>query len=412
MVEFSLTLFGPEDGGQSFTSPKDVARNSENFNVTPQDFEFKPGGKIVQIFNFDDRGFYLSLNQQVYKIGSDRPGYTFGPGVLVSGKNIKLEPFLGSLFELHKNFTKECLNDLGKFNGPHFIGTYVSTIDRKYEILKGDIQLSESALIDYSVLKNPNTKLEVAGLKIHSIDDVFELSQMVNWYINSPASLMWKRLFIYENNSGEPLGNIRHIDSVTAVDINFFALYSAQLNDLANQKIEADRKFSAYYDENIQLNGQIQDLRLKIQVRPQAQLQVNRPPAGVSEAKISANQMNMISAAIDGLIKPRVVSIQEDLQKFKPQIKEIQSEVLASNQRASSNFVIQIIAGLLAVSAIILSLITYLQLERVNRLLQNTPNELSRMEERLTAAINVRKTPAPSELGSTVISPIEPRDRR
>jgi len=213
--------------------------------------------------------------------------------------------------------------------------------------------------------------------------------------------LLWKRLFIYENNSGEPLGNIRHIDSVTSVDINFFALYSTQLNDLANQKIEADRKLSAYYDENIQLNGQIQDLRLKIQVRPQAQLQVNRPPAEVSEAKISANQLNMISAAIDGLIKPRVVSIQEDLQKFKPQIKEIQSEVLASNQRASSNFVIQIIAGLLAVSAIILSLITYLQLERVNNVLQTRSNELLRMEERLTAAINVRKTPAPSEVDST-----------
>jgi hypothetical protein len=149
------------------------------------------------------------------------------------------------------------------------------------------------------------------------------------------------------------------------------------------------------------LNGQIQDLRLQIQVRPQAQLQTNRPHVGVPEAKISANQLNMISGVIDSLIKPRVVSIQEDLQKFKPQIKEIQSEVLASNQKASSNFVMQIIAGLLAVSAVVLSLITYLQLERVNKVLQNTPTELLRMEERLTAAINVRKTPAPSEVDST-----------
>lgn len=397
MIEFSLTLFGPEDGGQSFTFPKDVERNPETFNVTPQDFEFKPGGKILQILNIEDRGFYLSLNQQVYKIGSDRPGYTFGPGVLVSGKSIQLEPFLSSLFELHKNFNKECLNELGKFNGSHFIGPYVSTIDKKYEILKGDVQLSENALIDYSGLKQSNTKLEVASLKIHSIDDVFELSQIVNWYINSPASLMWKRLFIYENNSGEPLGNIRHIDSVTSFDINCFALYSAQLNDLANQKIEADRRLSAYYEENMQLNGQIQDLRLQIQVRPQAQLQVNRPHAGVPEAKISASQLNTISGAIDSLIKPRVVSIHEDLQKFKPQLKEIQSEVLASNQKASSNFVMQVIAVILTVSTVVFSLIIYLQLERVSKVLQTTSNELSRMEERLTAAINVRKSPAPSE---------------
>ena len=388
MIGFSLTLFGPEDGFQNFTYPKDASKIPENYNVTPQDFNFKHGGKIIQVIGVEDQGFYLSLHQQIYKIGSDRPGYTFGPGVLVSDKKILFDQFLTSVLELHSHFTKECVNELGKFNGPVFIGTYAATIDKKYEILKSDIQPSQVNSIHFNSLKNVNLKSDVACVKINSINNIQEVSNTISWFINSPASLMWKRLFLYEENSGEPVGNVRYIENIASEDLNFFALYAAQVSNLMGQKIEYEKRLIAYKEENSRLHNQAQELELKIRSNLQSlpQLRVESPRD--SSANLAASQLSMLQGSIEGVIQPRVASIYDEVQKIKPQIKKIQSDLVFTYEKASLNFVLLVILILFALCAGVLSAFVYLKFQNSHLIFDDFSKDMTQMENRLISEIN------------------------
>jgi len=320
---------------------------------------------------------------------------------LINDKNILLEQFLTSLMDLHTNFTKECVNELGKFDGQAFMGPYVSTIDKKYEILRGDILPVQKIQINFNSLKDLNLKYEVACIKIKSISNVQDLIGILNWYINGPASMLWRKLFIYEGDSGEPLGNVRHIDNILSEDINFFALYADQVNSLTGQKVEHERRLLAFKQENLNLSSQVQDLLhqnqslSKVLSQSQTQLKVDqsRPPTPT----ISSVQFSVLSEAIENVIKPRVVSLFDDFQKIKPQIKQIQSDIVVVNKEKSSYFITEIFLFLFLLGAAGTSYVFYLELDEMKKALRSSMSEISRMEERLKKEINIVRSPVGGE---------------
>lgn len=402
MNELSLTLFGTVDGDQHFTYPKDTQKIPEQYHITPQDFSFRPGGKLVQVIKAEGAGFYLSLHQQIYGIGSERPGYTFGPGVFLDDKNIKYENLLSSLFELHLNFSKECINESGKFNGQYFAKNYSETIDKKYEILKEDVLAAQHIFSDYSLFRS-QSRAEPACINIQSINNLAELKTLVDWYLNSPASVVYKRLFIYQGDSGEPVGSVKFIDSPQTEDIRFFSLYADYVSKFNAQHGRAASEISSLKSQVEKLTSENSGL---LRARQQATAQPNLAalPSGNLAGTASSRQLNNFQGTIDA-VQARVHSAHEDLQKIKPQVASLNSLLNETNEKLSVNFIFLLFLMIFSLVLVAGGLFAYWRLHEVIDFQTKTSEGISAGQVRLINDIASLKSIPQSEPSITSCPP-------
>ena len=86
MANFSFTIFGPEDGFKQFTVSSAGLSPDESFKINPAEFDFKIGGRLIQIIKLNG-SVYLSFHQQVFQVNGERPGYTFGEALYFDSNN-------------------------------------------------------------------------------------------------------------------------------------------------------------------------------------------------------------------------------------------------------------------------------------------------------------------------------------
>jgi hypothetical protein len=135
MVNFSFSVFGPEDGFKLFTVSTGALSPDDSFEISPSEFDFKTGGRLIQVIKLNG-SVYISYHQQIFQVNSERPGYTFGEALYFESNNFNSSLIVENLSKLHAAFSHECLTENGRFDGSRFVNSYKSTQADKYNILQ------------------------------------------------------------------------------------------------------------------------------------------------------------------------------------------------------------------------------------------------------------------------------------
>jgi len=252
MSNFSLTVFGPEDGYQEFTFPQSGPVPKELYKITPQDFEFNQGGKLIQIINTDSTGFYIAYHEQVLSSNGLRNGYTFGEGLLCTDKIFDSSKTLKILFDFHNFFAKECINEEKRFDGFHFINSFIKTLPLKVAKLN---ELSIKSFDNNQTQITKDLYKNNAYIICESIGLNIEVSSILNWMLDSIGSTGVSRLFIIDKFSGTPSEKFRLIDRID-VETNFI------VSELNNEKLKLIHKLD---DQNKVLKNENTNLQIQYQ---------------------------------------------------------------------------------------------------------------------------------------------------
>jgi hypothetical protein len=346
MSNFSFTIFGPEDGYKQFTVPNQGLIPDDSFKINPSDFEFKSGGKLLQIIKNKEK-IYISLHQQVFQVNGERPGYTFGESIYFETADFDVGLIVRNIYDLHAAFSHECITEVGRFDGFKFVNQYRSSQLSKFNILKNDFD-SSSLNIKKSVESNFYPGAKSAVYITFSLDDLAEVCKIVSWMIDSIGSMKYSRLLIADNSSGVASDEFHKITSLDNESLSVFnSVYSAYV-EYRGENSKLEKLKSELIAENNNLHSQNQDLALRLSnsMKQNASMAV-QPSAKVVVSNANQN-FNNIENGIE-LVKSDVsklkigsAKIQEDLSRATEEVSSIKSYSVLS---VIINFLLVFVVG-------------------------------------------------------------------
>lgn len=326
MSNFSLTIFGPEDGYKQFTIPNSSLIPDDSFKINPSDFDFRIGGKLLQVIRINDKA-YISLHQQVFQVNGERPGYTFGEAIYFEISNFNISIILKNIYELHAAFTHVCINEFGRFDGFKFVNQYRSTQKSKFDILKNEFDNNLTA-VSNSPVGNLFSNAKSAYFVTESLEDISNIHKIVTWMLESVGSLKYSRLLIIDSLSGIPsedFTKINNLDSENSSVLSF--IYSAYSNcRIENSNLEKVK--SDLIIENNSLIGKNQELNSKLlNLNKTNSLQSIQPPSRVVVSQSNASL---------SLIEQNLEAVKSELVRLKGATAKIQDGVALVADKTSS----------------------------------------------------------------------------
>ena len=312
MANFSFTIFGPEDGFKQFTVSTAGLSPDESFKINPAEFDFKIGGRLIQVIKLNG-SVYLSFHQQVFQVNGERPGYTFGEALYFDSNNFDTELIVKNLYELHAAFSYECITESGRFDGTRFVNSYRSTQNSKYKILKEDLSsntYTRDKLIDKIIFPNAADGF----YKCASLNDWVDVSKVVKWMVESAGSIRYSRLFIIDDNSGRPseeFNNIINLDSENNVVLNSF--YSSY-KDYQQEYTKLEKIKSSLVQENNELTAKLTDLVAKVSSLKNSNQYASQ--ANNVSIKNTGQNLDYLESSVD-VLKSDIGKIKTALHKIK-----------------------------------------------------------------------------------------------
>ena len=310
MANFSFTIFGPEDGFKQFTVSSAGLSPDESFKINPAEFNFKIGGRLIQIIKLNGT-VYLSFHQQVFQVNGERPGYTFGEALYFESNNFDSNLIVKNLYELHAAFSHECITENGRFDGTRFVNSYKSTQNSKYKILKED--LSSNSYIRDKLIDNINFPNAANGFyKCASLNDLVDVSKVVRWMVESMGSIRYSRLLIIDDNSGFPADGFNKINDLDSENNIVLSSVYSNYKDYQQENSKLEKIKSLLVEENNELAAKLSDLSSKVS-------SLNNSNKYASEAnKVSISSANLNLSYLESsmhTLKSDIGIIKNTLQK-------------------------------------------------------------------------------------------------
>jgi hypothetical protein len=316
MANFSFTIFGPEDGFKQFTVSSAGLAPDESFKINPAEFDFKIGGRVIQVIKLNG-SVYLSFHQQVFQINGERLGYTFGEALYFDSNNFDPNLIVKNLYELHAAFSHECITENGRFDGSRFVNSYKSTQATKYKILKEDLS-SNSYVRDNLIEKIASPNAVNGFYTCASLRDLAEVSRVVTWMVESIGSIHYARLFIIDNESGFPSEGFKKITNIDAESNAVFNSIYSGYKEYQQECTKLGKIKTDLLKENNDLFAKVNELSLKLTSLNNS----NQNTAQVNKVSISSPNQNLshLESSVDFL--------KSDIGKLKSGLHKIQAEDL------------------------------------------------------------------------------------
>jgi hypothetical protein len=262
MVNFSFSVFGPEDGFKLFTVSTGALSPDDSFEISPSEFDFKTGGRLIQVIKLNG-SVYISYHQQIFQVNSERPGYTFGEALYFESNNFNSSLIVENLSKLHAAFSHECLTENGRFDGSRFVNSYKSTQADKYNILKENI--SSNAYTRDNLIENIAFPNAVNGYyKCTSLRDLVDVSRVVTWMVESIGSIHYSRLLIIDNESGLPSEAFKKITNIDAESNGVFNSIYSSYKDYQQECAKLGKIKTDLAKENNDLFAKVNELSLRL----------------------------------------------------------------------------------------------------------------------------------------------------
>jgi hypothetical protein len=263
MVNCSFTIFGPNDGFQQFTLPAEDLQPKEHFQITPQDFNFKSGGKLIQIIKSESDSIYISFHQQVFQVNGERPGYTFGEALYFENSSFDINLVVKDIYQMHSAFAHNCLNENKRFDGAKFVGMHRDMQHEIFQIFKSELQTRN---VDNKKLINSERSRGNAYYICEDISNRFNVTSIINWMIDSIGSCNIGRLFIIDKNSGIPSDTYRTIENIENESNSIFKKLINETNSILDKNKRLEENNKIFFNENNNLNSQVQNLKNDIRM--------------------------------------------------------------------------------------------------------------------------------------------------
>ena len=316
MANFSFTIFGPEDGFKQFTVSSAGLSPDESFKINPAEFDFKIGGRLIQIIKLNG-SVYLSFHQQVFQVNGERPGYTFGEALYFDSNNFDPSLIVKNLYELHAAFSHECITENGRFDGARFVNSYKSTQATKYKILKED--LSSNSYVRNNLIENIAFPNAVDGYyKCASLRDLADVSRVVTWMVESIGSIHYSRLLIIDNESGLPSEGFKKITNIDTESNGVFNSIYASYKDYQQECAKLGKIKTDLTKENNDLFAKVNELSSRLA----SQSNSNQNAAQVHKVSINTPNQNL------SYLESSVDALKLDIGKIKSGLHKIQAEDL------------------------------------------------------------------------------------
>ena len=316
MANFSFTIFGPEDGFEQFTVSSAGLSPDESFKINPAEFDFKIGGRLIQIIKLNG-SIYLSFHQQVFQLNGERSGYTFGEALYFDSNNFDPSLIVKNLYELHAAFSHECITENGRFDGARFVNSYKSTQATKYKILKED--LSSNSYARNNLIENIAFPNAVNGYyKCASLSDLVDVSRVVTWMVESIGSIYYSRLLIIDNESGLPSEGFKKITNIDTESNGVFNSIYSSYKDYQQECAKLTKIKTDLTKDNNDLFAKVNELNLRLTSLNNS----NQNTAQVHKVSINSQNQNL------SYLESSVDFLKSDIGKIKTGLHKIQSEDL------------------------------------------------------------------------------------
>ena len=225
---FTIVLFGPVNGVNTFALPKLSIPQDVNFQLPTYEIVTKERARTLRLVRCSDQGIWIASHTQVYDKYSSRTGHTFGVGIYLRNvilNSIEIYKILDGITE----FLKSTCVEEGKFIDDAWNTKAKPEFEARFPSFVNEVTPKLKPIQTGGGLSSGNER--IGYREVSDWSNKREISYLIEWCLVSPGASQFKTFYVGEPNT---IPDDKSVVRVESLEQENQAVFDNQQNEYEN----------------------------------------------------------------------------------------------------------------------------------------------------------------------------------